>query len=177
MGAKDSGDVCGQSPAGPPVPNVSTRRLGLWLRLFMNAAEIEKYIRQRFREHFAVTLPQFDVMAALYRAEKALTMGELSQQLLVSNGNVTGIVDRLQKEDIVHRVVCPDDKRVHHVTLTAVGRAKFEELARAHESWVDERLAGLNVDEVEDMISRMDRLRSVLKPQKRRHATPHDEGE
>ena len=66
------------------------RKLKLWLRLLTCTIKVENLISTRLREQFSTTLPRFDVMAALSRAEEDLTMGELSKWLLVSNGNVTG---------------------------------------------------------------------------------------
>ena len=56
---------------------------------------VEKQIRERLRREYKTTLPRFDVMAALHREKDGLRMGGLSRWLMVSNGNVTGIVGRL----------------------------------------------------------------------------------
>ncbi len=69
--------------------------LRLWLRLLTCATTIEKKARAMLTLRFGTTLPRFDVLAALDRAPDGLTMSELSEHLLVSNGNVTAIVSRL----------------------------------------------------------------------------------
>ena len=73
----------------------SKERLRLWLRILSAQRVIENEVRERLRVEHDTTLPRFDVMAALYRNEEGLKMSELSGELRVSNGNVTGIVDRL----------------------------------------------------------------------------------
>ena len=77
--------------------------LRLWLRLLTCSTMIEREVRARLRQEFGITLPRFDMMAALDRAPEAegLSMGELSRHLMVSNGNVTGVAGRLVKEKLV----------------------------------------------------------------------------
>ncbi|MCK5425407.1 MAG: hypothetical protein KAI89_08545, partial [Emcibacter sp.] len=72
--------------------DTETKKLSLWIRIASNSNIIEKEVRNLFRSEFGVTLPRFDLMSTLYRETGGLTMGELSKRMLVSNGNVTGIV-------------------------------------------------------------------------------------
>ena len=81
----------------------SKERLRLWIRMLRASRTIEAELRERLRQEFDTTLPRFDVMAALYRAPEGMLMSSLSRFLLVSNGNVTGIVDRLVSEGLVTR--------------------------------------------------------------------------
>ena len=78
----------------------SKMRLRLWLKILKASKFIESELRERLRIEFETTLPRFDVMAALYRAEKGLKMNALSGVLKVSNGNVTGIIDRLVNDGV-----------------------------------------------------------------------------
>ncbi|NOZ66135.1 MAG: MarR family transcriptional regulator [Alphaproteobacteria bacterium] len=151
----------------PPIEDDSdTRKLGLWLRLITNTNIIEKEIRNLFRSEFKVTLPRFDLMSALYREPGGLTMGELSRKLLVSNGNVTGIVERLQKEGLVKRWSLPTDRRIYSVGLTPKGRTDFKVMADRHKEWVADILSDLNEDDVLPMIALLDNLREALKNRK-----------
>ncbi|NOZ41550.1 MAG: MarR family transcriptional regulator [Alphaproteobacteria bacterium] len=140
-----------------------TRKLGLWMRLVANSNLIEKEIRALFRSEFGVTLPRFDLMAALYRQPGGLTMGELSRRLLVSNGNITGIVERLQKEGLVKRWVLPTDRRIYSVGLTLKGRTDFREMADRHKDWIGTILAELGDEDLDSMIQMMDHLRKLLR--------------
>ncbi len=151
----------------PPIEDDSdTRKLGLWLRLITNTNIIEKEIRNLFRSEFKVTLPRFDLMSALYREPGGLTMGELSRKLLVSNGNVTGIVERLQKEGLVKRWSLPTDRRIYSVGLTPKGRTDFKVMADRHKEWVADILSDLNEDDVLPMVALLDNLREALKNRK-----------
>ena len=118
-------------------------RLRLWLKLLKLSRQIESELRDNFRVEFKSTLPRFDVMAALYRFPKGLLMNELSEALKVSNGNVTGIVDRLVKDGLVIRAAVPGDRRALRVKLTAAGKKEFLKQAVQHESWVDTLLSDI----------------------------------
>jgi DNA-binding MarR family transcriptional regulator len=119
-------------------------RLRLWLRLLKVTRHIEAELRERLRAEFATTLPRFDVLAALSRHPEGLKMSRLSAVLRVSNGNVTGIVDRLAEEGRVERVPVEGDRRAMIVRLTSAGRADFARQASAHEAWVDDLLRGVS---------------------------------
>jgi DNA-binding MarR family transcriptional regulator len=112
----------------------------LWLRLLSCTMAIEKELQRRLAERGA-TLPRFDVLAALDRANDGLTMGALSRALLVSNGNVTGLVRKLAAEGLVHIETDPADRRSFIVRLTGRGSSEFRALAHDHSRWVDALLA------------------------------------
>lgn len=132
--------------------------LRLWIRMLRATRRIEAELRERLREEFSTTLPRFDVLAALHRRPDGLRMSELSRMLMVSNGNVTGIVDRLVADGMVSRAPIEGDKRATLVSLTPEGREGFEAMAEAHEAWISELFARLGQDEIEGMTSRMARL-------------------
>ena len=117
--------------------------LRLWLRLLTCTLMIEKRIRSQLREQFATTLPRFDLMAQLERHPDGLRMGELSQRLMVTGGNVTGLVDQLVAEGLVTRAATSRDRRALVVKLTARGKETFEAMAGEHERWIVEMLGGL----------------------------------
>jgi DNA-binding MarR family transcriptional regulator len=125
--------------------------LRLWLRLLSATTRIEDTIRQRLREQFGITLPRFDLMAQLERESEGLTMGELSRRMMVTGGNVTTIVDQLEKEQLVQRQNMPGDRRAFRVRLTPTGRKAFAAMATAHEDWVVELLAPLSERQQEQL--------------------------
>jgi DNA-binding MarR family transcriptional regulator len=140
------------------VPNLSKQRLRLWLRLLRATRAIEAELRERLRVKFGITLPQFDVMAALYRRNDGMTMTELSRMLLVSNGNVTGIIDRLVSEGMVARQPSADDRRAFQVRLTPKGSTRFATIAKAHQDWVDTMLADFDGEDADLIIQHLDGL-------------------
>lgn len=112
----------------------------LWLRLLSCTMAIEKELQRRLGD-LGATLPRFDVLAALDRSPDGLTMGALSRALLVSNGNVTGLVRKLAADDLVLIETDPADRRSSIVRLTKRGAREFAALAEQHNHWVDALLA------------------------------------
>ena len=116
---------------------LSKRRLKMWIRLLGVTRVAESHLREFLRVNHTTTLPRFDVMAALYRRQSGVTMSELSRMLLVSNGNATTIVDRLEKDGLVRRTGSDTDGRTVFVALTPEGLIQFEGLASEHEREVN----------------------------------------
>ena len=108
-------------------------RVRTWLKILKTSNFIEKYLRERLRNDHHTTLPRFDVMSALQRSPNGLKMSELSGVLKVSNGNITGIIDRLVQEGHVERIAIKGDRRAYLALLTDKGSKKFQEYALEHE--------------------------------------------
>ena len=121
--------------------------LRVWLRLLSCTTLIENQISSRLRGEFDTTLPRFDVLAQLARFPDGLLMSELSQRLMVSNGNITGITDNLERDGLVERLLLPADRRARKVRLTAKGRAAFDQMATTHETWITTWLSSLTIEE------------------------------
>lgn len=134
----------------------SKARLRLWLKLLKATKHVEAELRENFRTVFDTTLPRFDVMAALYRVEAGLKMSELSSVLRVSNGNVTGIVDRLVEDGILVRIPVDKDRRATTVRLTTAGREQFAQMAAKHEAWIDSLLDEVDVSEVQHLSDQLE---------------------
>lgn len=132
---------------------LSKTRLRLWLRLLKLTGSIEAELRRRLRDQHGTTLPRFDVMAALARHPEGLKMSELSTFLRVSNGNVTGVVDRLTEDGLACRVAFPGDRRAQVARLTEAGKAEFAALAVDHESWINDMLDGFDEDEAQHLLA------------------------
>ena len=118
----------------------------------------QSHLREFLRLKHDTTLPRFDVLAALYRKREGVTMSELSRMLLVSNGNATAVVDRLEVDGLVHRSPSDTDRRTVFVALTAEGLTQFEGLAADHERAVDRHFASLSegdLDTLTDILKRM----------------------
>jgi DNA-binding MarR family transcriptional regulator len=133
----------------------------LWLRLLSCTMTIEKEVQRRFAERGA-TLPRFDILAALDRAPEGMNMGALSRALLVSNGNVTQLVQKLVRDGQVVMAPSPSDRRASIVRLTAKGQSDFESLAAAHHDWIDTLLAGMDGDARETLYQSLGRLKGSI---------------
>jgi DNA-binding MarR family transcriptional regulator len=133
-------------------PSDHKDELRLWLRLFSCKMLIESEIRRRLRDNFDITLPRFDLMAQLDKAPAGMKLGELSKRLMVSNGNITGLVDRLVTQGLLDRQAAPNDRRTQLVKLTAEGRRSFRTMANAHENWIAEILGDLSSGDQETLM-------------------------
>jgi DNA-binding MarR family transcriptional regulator len=139
---------------------LSKRRLKAWIRLLGVTRGAESHLREFLRLNHATTLPRFDVMAALWRRREGVSMSDLSRMLLVSNGNATAVVDRLEKDGLVKRTPSEADRRTVFVALTEAGLAQFEAQAVAHEREVNTLFGGLTEADLEaltDILKRMGR--------------------
>ncbi|PMR73141.1 MarR family winged helix-turn-helix transcriptional regulator [Billgrantia endophytica] len=137
---------------------LSKERLRLWLRMLRVTRQVEAALRERLRVEYDSTLPRFDVMSALQRAPDGLKMNELSRSLRVSNGNVTGIVDRLVEDGSVERIAIEGDRRATRVRLTPAGRDAFTTMAVAHEGWVNALLDGVTEEDAHHIGELLHRL-------------------
>lgn len=137
--------------------------LRLWLRLLTCTLTIERRVRARLRERFAMTLPRFDLMAQLERHPEGLKMGELSRRLMVTSGNVTGLTDQLAGEGLVERTPIPADRRAFLVRLTAKGKRAFDAMAAEHESWVIEMFSGLSESERDRLHALLGHLKTTMR--------------
>lgn len=138
--------------------DLSKRRLKMWIRMLGVTRASESHLREFLRVKHDTTLPRFDVLAALYRRRDGVTMSELSRMLLVSNGNATAVVDRLEGDGLVRRTPSETDRRTVFVALTPEGLAQFEGLATDHEREVDRLFAGLSesdLDALTEILKRM----------------------
>ncbi|MES2054959.1 MAG: MarR family transcriptional regulator [Pseudomonadota bacterium] len=131
----------------------------LWLRLLSCTMVIEKRLKRRLTDRYDTTLPRFDVLAALARHPDGMTMGALSRSLLVSNGNVTGLIKTLQKEG--HAALAPgaEDRRASIVRLTPEGREYFDALAQVHRGWISGMLGGLDTAQREALFELLGALK------------------
>ena len=143
--------------------SLSKRRLRLWIRLLRITRVTESHLREFLRSQHESTMPRFDVMAALHRADGGLTMSELSRRLLVSNGNTTTVIDRLESDGLVQRTPSTADRRIINVALTAAGRRQFTKLAAEHEAQVDSffgNVSAADLDALDALLQRIDPWKS-----------------
>lgn len=161
------GSARDRAPAAPI--DVETRlnddhhiSLRLWLRLLSCTNQIEARIRHNLQARFSTTLPRFDLMAQLERAPQGLKMSELSQRMMVTGGNVTGITDGLQKEGLVVREVDPSDRRAFRVKLTAEGERQFARMAEEHEQWLVELFGKLSARQKRELMELLGHVKQLL---------------
>jgi DNA-binding MarR family transcriptional regulator len=134
------------------LPHDHGDELRLWLRLLTCTTLIEGEVRSRLRERFDVTLPRFDLMAQLDKAPEGMTLSDVSKRMMVSNGNVTGLVERLVESGHLDRRTSDTDRRVQVIRLTKIGRAEFRKMAAEHETWIADLFSELTPKDVRELM-------------------------
>ena len=136
--------------------------LRLWLRLYACTSLVESRVRRRLQARFGTTLPRFDLMAQLDRSPQGLRMSELSNRLMVTGGNVTGLTDNLEVEGLVVRESDGADRRALRVKLTREGRRVFRAMATEHERWIAELFAGLSARDARSLAEQLHTLKKHI---------------
>ena len=144
---------------------LAVHRLRLWLQMLKAVRHVEGGLREKLREGYGTTLSRFDVLAALHAHPEGMTMSELSQHLIVSNGNVTGVVDRLVADELAERQSLSTDRRAIVVKITESGRVLMDEMAVNHRGWINDMFRN---------VSEADAARGVSIMLDIRHGTARD---
>jgi len=113
------------------------------LRLLSVARLIERRIDRLMRAQFDATISRFDFLAALDR-HGPLTLGEVSEKLLVSNGNITGLTSRMRHDGLIETRAHMSDRRAQEVRITAGGQRLFRRMAKAHAACVSDLMRELD---------------------------------
>lgn len=126
--------------------------LRLWVTLARCHATYAKAVAAKVQD-YRLTPPQFGTLEALYHLGP-LSLGELAEKLLVTGGNVTYVMDRLEDQGLVYRYRRPEDRRVILARLTPEGRDLVAEVFPSHASYVEHLSRHLSRDE-QTMLSRL----------------------
>jgi DNA-binding MarR family transcriptional regulator len=133
-----------------------------WMRMLACANLVLANLRANLRAQFDVTLPTFDILAQVQRAPRGPTMSELSRRLLVSKGNVTDLVTRLERRGLLERRADAHDARVQHVYLTPAGDKLIRRMLAAHDRWLVAMTAELGQQSMLGLHRSLGALRDVL---------------
>jgi len=155
------------------LPEDHAEELRLWLRLLTCTTLIEGEVRSRLRARFDVTLPRFDLMAQLDKAPDGMTLSDVSKRMMVSNGNVTGLVERLVVSGHLDRRTSITDRRVQMIRLTKLGRVEFRKMAAEHETWIADMFSELAPKEVRELMRLLAKTKgSAQRSASRRKSSP-----
>lgn len=130
--------------------------LKLWIALARCYATYSKALASKV-QNYGLTMPQFGTLEALYHLGP-LSLGELAEKLLVTGGNVTYVMDRLEDQGLVYRYRCPDDRRVIQAKLTEEGRALVVDVFPGHVDFVEHLSRHLTAEEQETAQGLLKRL-------------------
>lgn len=134
----------------------SSEDLRLVLRLAAFNNLIQNELRNRLRLQFDMTAPRYDLLAQLSTEAQGLKMGELSDRLMVSNGNITAISLQLEKAGLISRTTNRQDRRSTFIKMTAKGKKIFTKMETAYNQWIEELLSELSKQSKERLYSSLD---------------------
>jgi DNA-binding MarR family transcriptional regulator len=108
-----------------------------WQLFFERHAEVTALIEGDLLAGHGFSLRWYDVLLHLYAApDRAMTMRELSEAVVISKSGLTGLVDRMQREGLVERSADREDRRRVRVRLTSQGVTAYERARPTHRASV-----------------------------------------
>lgn len=132
------------------------RALSMWVKLARAYTTFNKQTHNQIRE-FGLTQPQFAVLDCLGHLGP-MQIGDLSKKMLVSGGNMTCVVDNLEREGLVHRRHSSEDRRTVVVELTKKGAELFEQIFPEHAKYITQLASVLDTDEQEQLSDLLKKL-------------------
>lgn len=123
--------------------------LRLWIALARCYATYSKAVSCKIQE-YGLTPPQFGIIEALHHLGP-LSLGELADKLLVTGGNVTYVMDRLEEQGLVVRERSPADRRIVQAKLTPRGKELIGRVFPEHAIYIEELASHLDPAEREEL--------------------------
>ena len=120
-----------------------------WLGLLRCFSSIDRVLMRRFSEKFNSSLPRYDVLTTLALSPNGMTMGELASSMMVTKGNITGVVNRLKQDGLVRKVTSRSDRRIQSVTLSAEGRVLWDAMHADYDRTISEILSGQSIEDLD----------------------------
>jgi DNA-binding MarR family transcriptional regulator len=128
-----------------------------WLRILRVVQKVERDLAGQLKL-WGLNNAQFDVLAHVGAAE-GITQQELADSLLVTKGNVTQLLDRMERRGLIER---RPQGRTNRLFPTDEGRRTFARVVPAHEALIDERLSVLSKEEQKQLLELMRKLDHAL---------------
>jgi DNA-binding MarR family transcriptional regulator len=148
-------------PSSPPRAEPGALAVRAWVRVLAVHKQALAAIRDDLERE--MTMPRFDLLANVIRSD-GQTLASLSRSMLVTAGNITGLVDRAARDGLVERRADPGDRRAWRVHVTPKGTRAFREAERRHAGKVAKLFAGLSRGELLTLIHMLDKLRVAFRP-------------
>jgi len=93
-----------------------------------------------------LTVPQLEIIGCL-APSKGLSLNELAERLLVTGGNVTGLIDRLERDGYVLRERNDEDRRIIYAKLTPKGKEIWHMIMPRYQACISDLMMGLTAEE------------------------------
>ncbi len=134
--------------------------LNAWLELYKASTLINKKTITELSS-VKITLPQFFVLDALVKNGE-MNVGQLCETMYVSGGNLTLVLDNLQKMNYVERTINKQDRRSLNVKLTKEGKKAYDKASPVQEKAISTIFSVLTVDELKKLTSTLAKLSDAV---------------
>lgn len=152
----------------PAPPHMPPRQLDAWKTFLEAHARAIEVLTRELKAAEGLPLTWYDVLVQLYEApEQRLRMQELADAVLLSKSGVTRLVDRMERDGLVSRRRCADDRRGTFAELTDAGHRRLRATAPAHLEGVQRYFTSLLDDEEAETLTAL--LGRIIEA-----ATPHE---
>lgn len=135
--------------------------LKLWIELVRYSSKLEQIIDDKLRQNYGQNISRFDVLSQLDR-EDILTVGELAGLLIASKGNITGLLDRMQKDGLITKQAKPEDRRSFQIKITSKGKILFHDMAEDNAKWVANALNSIDMKSMSDFTKFLNTARTSI---------------
>lgn len=130
-----------------------------WLELVRCFSSIERVLMRHFAHEFNSSLPRYDVLTALALTNGGLTMGELASMLMVTKGNITGVVRRLEEDGLVRKATSKSDRRIQLVNISAKGRRLWTRMHHDYDRIISSVLSAQTSRDVQKLTKELEKMR------------------
>lgn len=131
-------------------------------RLVEAHSQLGKQLGRSLEQHVGMPHTWFEVLLRISRAEGGqVSMSSLAQQVALTGGGVTKLLDRMIGAGLVERVPCPTDRRVSFAALTAEGTRTLRRAAAVHAADLRQVFEGFSEQDLRVLDELLDRLRSA----------------
>ncbi|MCW5829725.1 MAG: MarR family transcriptional regulator [Deltaproteobacteria bacterium] len=140
------------------VEHIKEPRERLVALLFNIGGLMETVVNRQVFRQFDLSNAQYEVLRILADRSVPMSLTDLSRMLVVSNANVTGLIDRMESQGLVKRKTNPADGRVRLIDLSAAGRSKFKQAHKVHLDGIAEFLQAFTDDDVRHLLKSLEIL-------------------
>ncbi|MEX1043400.1 MAG: MarR family transcriptional regulator [Acidimicrobiia bacterium] len=124
--------------------------------------KLNRSFDRRLREESGISIAWFEALLRIGRHGGSMTMSELANQLSLTNGGVTRMVDKMADAGLIRREACATDRRVSYAVLTPAGIDKWTEASLIHVEDLRREFTGrMTQTELDTVTQVMDRIRST----------------
>lgn len=133
--------------------------IGVWKNLLQCYKFLNRDIGTKMRRDYNQSLSRFEILEALSQIEDDwLPVGQLAKQLPDPSGNISGLLDRMEKEGIIVRQLSPDDRRSFQVGLTEDGKQLYKKMVWDYNTWIASAMEEISTEERTVLMSLLERM-------------------